>query len=173
MPKVYSLTDRQTVDIHAPHWSPERDEDERFRERVVIYAQYLQADQDWVNAQIMNSFKLDSDLAQRAARGEKVDIDIDASEATKQRALLFRRMVVEMTDETGNPVPLNDHNVFEGLIGDDAQFIESEILRRARPLIEPLPQHIDEARAKKVDPQVIADGHFRGTGEGRVSRRKA
>lgn len=188
MPKPRSLHERETVDLHAPWWSPTKTTDGRatspewqkeadgvtyapggrYVERVVVYAQMLRADAQWVQARLLSHIKVSTAAVNNARRGAESEIDLGGTE--RSGLLTLQRMVVEMTDEHGASQPLTEAT-FAGLPEEDARFLESEIERLNAPLIVPGPQEERQARIAaetgrgETNHQTLASDNFRESGQ--------
>lgn len=178
MPRRLSLVNRATTDLHAPWWSDAKDPTTgRYLERVTVYTRLTYADQQWVQEQLFSSGALDlaalTQLAQ-ASQGKRAEealpsILSDQSAlggaglaglvASEGYALLVR--LAELTDETGEPLPLRDASghllpgaldLLGELDAEDMNWIREQVQQLdARDAVVPvLPQDAEVAAANQA-----------------------
>jgi hypothetical protein len=170
MPRSYSAdeTRRQTVDLHAPWWSPKMTHDGtldteviseggRYVERWVVYAQRLHVDDEAVDQRIYGKVKTPS----RA--GETIKMD-----TAKAPAYLLQQMTVEVTDETGTPAPLVNitgkrpmltESYLRGVPERDLDFVIGELSKMKEP---PVP--VTEADEREADERAVAHANAEAHG---------
>ncbi len=175
------VEEQETVDLHAPWWSDEKDANGRYKERCVVYAQMTEADEQWVNAQAMGGIKVEG-------RGRKAMQEAMSSlrGLSATRTYLFLRMITELTDSAGRSVTLSKALILK-MDKRDAEWINDEMSELYEPDVAPVLEEdvrlADEknalaesqvARGKPhaefIDPETIAERHFRGSGETGVPR---
>ena len=128
MPRSYNTEDvgRDTVDLHASWWSSKKDENGRYLERCVVYAERFHADDEWVNKQVFGTMKAPTKAGQV----------IDTSMTAKSPTYLIQRMVVELTDEDGRPAPMGLTNGGRAMLSE--KFIRGFLKRDTDFIIEQL-----------------------------------
>lgn len=177
MPKLVSLHDRATRDLHAEWWSDKRDASGRFVERAVIYAEYLQADAQAVQARLLGGAKFDPIALQRAAQTRDAsDLGFSLDGAEKQDMYLFQQICVEMTDEDGARQPIEDEETFSSLLQRDAEFIMGEVRKLTQPLIAPTAMDAEMASVtagskRPKSAQATAEDNFRRRSEAPLAGR--
>lgn len=156
MPTLVNLNDRETVDLHAPWWSNERDDQGRYKERVVIYAQMTERDEQMIARAI----------APKVRPGQGRDVaSITMDQTAFARLHLFLRMITEMTDAGGNRIPLTAETI-AALPKKDSSWIQGEIDELNKSPIQPTPEDEHEAEllvgsSHEQSPTELAVGHFR------------
>jgi hypothetical protein len=163
MPKLVSLHDRATRDLHAAWWGDTRDATGRYVERAVIYAEYLQADAQAVQARLLSGAKFDPAALQKAAQTrDTADLGFSLDGAEKQDHYLFQQVCVEMTDEDGSRLPIEDEETFTSMLQRDAEYIMGEIRKLTQPLVQPSEMDAEMASASKgKSAQAMAQDNFR------------
>lgn len=154
MPTLVNLSDRETVDLHAPWWSDAREETSgRYKERVVVYAQMTERDEQVIARAIAPKI--------RPGQGRDVG-SITMDQTAFARLHLFLRMIVEMTDATGARIPLTAESI-AALPKKDSSWIQGEIDEMNKSPLEPTPE--DEADAERSEgketPASLAQARFR------------
>lgn len=163
MPRpILNLASRDTKDIHAPWWSDATDESGRYLERAVIFAQFLQADQQALQSELMANMQIDAAAIARAQEGDTSAFNLDMSAALEQFEVLFERMVVELTDEEGVSQPLG-RAAYAGLEPRDADFIVGEINKLNQPLVQPTRQDKEIAETQGKPVEAVMRRNFRGS----------
>jgi hypothetical protein len=173
MPQPVSLHERATRDLHAPWWSDVKDATGRYAERVTIYADYLQADAQAVQARLLSGIQMDPLALQRAAQTRNsADLGFSFDGAEKQDLYLFQALCVEMTNKDGARQPIEDDETFTGMLQRDAEYITSEIRKLTQPLVAPTEMDAEMASASngKKSAQQTAEDNFRGRRQAAASR---
>lgn len=185
MPKRYTPTARETVDLHASWWSDAKDpETGRYLERAVIYTKLLYADEKWlqsrVNASLADSLRSrDVDLSGIAEITDPNDqsqvnnmlerLGLSAGDLVElgdsQDDVIYRA-VVEITDDAGTPLPWRDPNgnLLEAqarqTLGEmesaDVKFILEEL--NARIKVQPVPILPADVQAAAIGDPAAANG---------------
>jgi hypothetical protein len=137
-PKLFTSRTRETKEIHASWWSPKRtadgnphspevgaDEEGHYVERAVIYAQQFGKDTQAIQARTLQNVNL-----------QRVGEPKSANELARSRMYTFQRMVVEITDEDGNPQRI-DENFMATTEEYDLKFIADEIEKLSQSPLEP------------------------------------
>jgi hypothetical protein len=134
MPHLVNLHDRATVDLHAPWWSPKTDEAGRYLERVVIYAEMTEHDEQVISRAIAP-----------VVSGKSRNADISLKESALARAHTLMQLIVELTDETGRPFPKSPDTI-KRLPRRDSEWIMDQIGElNAAPVVKVLPEDEDDA----------------------------
>ena len=188
MPKRYTPTARETVDLHAPWWSTATDaESGRYLERAVIFTKLLHSDQQWLQSritQLLGDQEIDLAGITSADQATGMLPKISASDlfAVSNTDDSLLRLVVEITDADGAPLPWRDPNgnlleeaakqTLAEMDDADVQFILTEVNKRIQ--VQPVPvlaadrqaaQDGDPAAANGRGAQGVAEAAFRGAGE--------
>jgi hypothetical protein len=171
MPVSHAISTRETIDLHAPWWSPKRtqdgtlttpevgpDDEGRYVERCVIYAQLFHIDEEWAQGKSLGKF----DMKKKA---------MDPMQAAKAPRFLLQRMVQEITDPTGHPLPktaTGDHGeaiyseaFFAGMFSQDTTWISEQINALKEPPVPVI--DADVAVAEKREERYL---HLVGQGYG-------
>jgi hypothetical protein len=167
MPKFHTtpLEQRETVDLCAPWWSQEKDEDGRPRERVTVVAYMTEGDQQFIQKQVMSGIKAGtSRAAMQAALA-------DMSQYAQMKTYQLLRVVREWTDDTGAPQQITKQMI-EALDARDSAWLSErfeELYEAAVPVLAK--DHAEAERNKlrlgekatveDIDPQLVAAGNFR------------
>lgn len=150
---------RETVDLHAPWWSDAKDETTgRYLERCVVYRDQTEEDQQEISRRLAPSMS--------AKKGAALNMDKAMSQA---RVETLRRMVVELTDAKGQPLPLT-YQTFLALKTWDSEYIADQLDDLNRPPVDPTADDADEAARTGEDMQELAQKRFRRPG-GQTLRR--
>lgn len=159
MPRFINENQRETVELHAPWWSDKRNDAGRYLERCVIYAEMTEHDQQIISTQLMPKVKT----------GAGRDTEISMKEQAFARQMLFLRLVIEITNDEGVPQQLNAAT-FKTLHTRDSEYIQGELDRRNRSLVEPeaedelaaeLNAANGETDSQMASPTAIAERRFR------------
>ena len=147
MPVSYQvgMTTRATIDLHAEWWSPKRtqdgtintpevgpDDEGRYVERVVVYAQRYGFDDEWIQAKGLDALDI-KDYKKKK---------LDPMQAAKSPRYLLQRMVVEVTDAKGVPQvktvqgdngPMYSGSFFANMPSRDKDWITEELNAMVEP----------------------------------------
>ncbi len=170
MPVSRQISTRETTDLHADWWSPKRTvdgtlhtpevgpEDEgRYVERVVVYAQRLYIDDQWVQTKSLGEF----DIKKKS---------FDSAQAAKALRFLLQRMIVEITDERGvaqpktyqgdNGVLLYSGAFIEGMDTRDTTWIQEQLDAMKEPPVRVVESDlvVAEKRAERHHQLTVVQG---------------
>lgn len=187
MPQRYTPAARETVDLHAPWWSEAKDASGRYLERAVIYTKLLHGDQQWLQsrlAAVMADHEIDLSSLSSADQASGLLPKISAGDlfAASSSDDPLLRLVVEVTDPDGVPLPWRDPNgqlleeaakaTLAEMDDRDVDFLLKEV--NARIQVTPVPilpddrlaaANGDPAAANGRGAQGVAEAAFRGAGE--------
>lgn len=138
---------------------------QRFKERIVIYADYLDSDDEAINKQIYAKMKF-----------KRSRMKPNTDDIARIRGFTLRQFVVELTDETGRV--LDFRNGKGVLMGRDAEFVMDAIGYLKEPPVPVIEADREEAArnlkrgetaASHTEPIQIAARSFRQNDEGDLS----
>ncbi len=158
MPTPINLSTRETVDLHAPWWSDAKDEHGRYVERCVVFAQMSERDNQVISQQVAPK-----------VRGGGRNAEISMREIAFARRFTLLRMVTELTNAQGQPLPITGQ-LIDSLPSQDVEFIANELDRLNGAPVSPTDEDVAEAERNaeagltdddRVDAQRVAERHFR------------
>lgn len=181
MPRPVDKT--ETVDLHAPWWSPETDATGRYLERWVVRSEMTQGDQQAMSSAHETKIKLLTGGRNSKQLGEELVNELVRNQMAFGRLYLLLQMTVEVTDETGKPYHVT-REFISSLPSRDTEWVNEQMdaLYTAEEVVPVLPE--DEQRAERVreaaedganvdpvemDGRGVAAKRFRGTREARAS----
>lgn len=147
---------RETQVLDAPWWAHQPDGTPI--ETVTVYAQMIEADNQWIQRQLLGKVKLGRSTG--GGRGGRGGQDIDMAEYARSRFVTLLRMIVAMTDQKGNPVPVTPQQIVR-MHERDAEWIAAQLNEMNEAPVVPTEEDMATAEAKDLDPFEVAEAAFR------------
>lgn len=149
MPRFVNPDARETTVLHAPWWSERQDEHGQYLERCVVYREMTERDSQIIARNTAPSMT--------ARKGAKIEMEKYVSQGRVQMLL---RMVVEITDEQGTPLPISART-FEMLHTKDSEWIADQLDELNEPLVTPTEEMEADAEEQEADAHELAADRFR------------
>lgn len=176
MPKPTNRS--ETVDLHAPWWSADKDASGRFVERWVVRKDMSEHDEQAVSDALSSKLRLLTNGRNSKQLGDALMQQIIQTQMAYARVARLLQMTVEVTDETGTAYHLNK-DFLSSLPTSDTAYISEEMdTLYGKPDVEVLPEDeefaaqmrdaaeqgapVDEAT---LTPEGRAAQRFRGAGK--------
>jgi hypothetical protein len=151
MPRPVDRT--ESIDLHAPWWSDERDSTGRYVERWVVRKEMSEKNQQSISATLRPVLKMTGNTGRNGNSGAS---EMLLNELPFSRLYTLLEMTIDITDETGQQMHISKDMISSFPVRDTTWVADELDKLYAAPIIEP--DEIDERNADMLAQQAEYEG---------------